>query len=103
MRHLHPYTQILRAASPIPIRRPATELGAVERRNPVSLQSAVWLANFHPRCPLRGPICAARNAENPTEPVTGRQVACHLPTIPAQQHANCAANTTPGGKGSCFP
>lgn len=72
---LHPYTQALRAASPVPDPERKITLAKIEGdiASPLNPPSG---CHFHPRCPMAMDVCsreypAMRRAE-------GREVACHL-------------------------
>lgn len=81
---LHPYTQSLRAASPIP--DPAARKTLVRLSGEIpSAASPPSGCHFHPRCPFATDLC--RNlVPKETEPVQGRKVVCHL-HVPEQQDA----------------
>ncbi|MCW5591368.1 MAG: ATP-binding cassette domain-containing protein [Burkholderiales bacterium] len=73
---LHPYTQMLRAASPVPDPKSRFALPRVVGELPSAMEPPAGCA-FHPRCPAAMPRCSR---ECPTlSPVgTGRRVACFL-------------------------
>jgi peptide/nickel transport system ATP-binding protein len=72
---LHPYTRMLRDASPIPDPAIRGKLPRVEGETP-SPANAPPGCHFHPRCPHAGPRC---RVEYPTwSDSAGRGVACHL-------------------------
>ncbi|MBM6581194.1 ATP-binding cassette domain-containing protein [Microvirga sp. BT689] len=75
-RPLHPYTQALIAAVPLPEPGRATSHTRLTGEIP-SAQNIPSGCRFHPRCPYAMPICHERD---PATVVTGdgRQVACHL-------------------------
>jgi oligopeptide/dipeptide ABC transporter ATP-binding protein len=75
---LHPYTEALLAAVPIPDpvleRRRPTRVVAGDVPSPVNVPPG---CAFHPRCPLASAVCReARPAMTEVSP--GHQVACHL-------------------------
>ncbi|CAM3625179.1 Peptide ABC transporter ATP-binding protein [Bordetella sputigena] len=81
---LHPYTQALRAASPVPDPRQKITIAKIDGdiASPLSPPSG---CHFHPRCPKAMPVCKAEYPPLRTV-APGRQVACHLypaPTGPA--------------------
>lgn len=74
---LHPYTHGLRGAVPVPdptVAQPITATVAGEVPDPARPPSG---CSFHPRCPLREPVCVER-----VPPLTGaattHPVACHV-------------------------
>ncbi|OZI63043.1 ABC transporter ATP-binding protein [Bordetella genomosp. 11] len=73
---LHPYTQALRAASPVPDPRQKISIAKIEGdiASPLSPPSG---CHFHPRCPKAMPVCRAEYPALRTVEA-GRQVACHL-------------------------
>ena len=73
---LHPYTQVLRAASPDPDPALRTQLPRIEGEIP-SAANPPSGCHFHPRCPHVMPVC---RQEYPAlrDMGGGRQVACHL-------------------------
>lgn len=81
---MHPYTQILRAASPIPDPSARTELVRLSGEIP-SASNPPPGCHFHPRCPFATDLCRTVTPKT-IEPVIGRQVACHLHD-PAQADA----------------
>lgn len=81
---LHPYTQVLRAASPIPDPSVRTELSRLKGEIP-SASNPPSGCHFHPRCAFATDLCR-KVAPKTIEPVTGRHVACHLHD-PAQADA----------------
>jgi peptide/nickel transport system ATP-binding protein len=77
-RPLHPYTQALRDASPIP--DPAAKVTMVKLEGEIA--SAIDPpsgCHFHPRCPRAMDICRTQYPER-VEVAPGRSVACHLHT-----------------------
>ncbi len=73
---LHPYTRLLRDASPVPDPRARQALTVQEGEIPSAIDPPSG-CHFHPRCPHAMPVCRA------TRPATldmggGRSVACHL-------------------------
>lgn len=73
---LHPYTQSLRAASPIP--DPSARKALVRLSGEIPSAAAPPSGcHFHPRCPFATELCQ-REAPKTVEPVQGRTVACHL-------------------------
>ncbi len=80
-RPLHPYTVMLRAASPVPDPRARFALPRVVGEIPSALNPPAGCA-FHPRCPSAMPVCReVRPSMSNVEP--GRRVACHLYRSPA--------------------
>ena len=77
---LHPYTQVLRAASPEPDPAMRTHLPRIEGEIPSAANPPPG-CHFHPRCPRAMPVC---RQEYPAlqDMGGGRQVACHLYTAP---------------------
>jgi peptide/nickel transport system ATP-binding protein len=73
---LHPYTQMLRAASPVPDPRARFALPRVTGEIPSAMAPPPGCA-FHPRCPHAMPRCSQ---ERPAlvEVAAGRKVACFL-------------------------
>jgi oligopeptide/dipeptide ABC transporter ATP-binding protein len=72
---LHPYTRMLRDASPIPDPTMRTRLPRIEGETP-SPSNPPSGCHFHPRCPHAMPVCRERYPE--TTRVGDRLVACHL-------------------------
>ncbi|MBL8697422.1 MAG: ATP-binding cassette domain-containing protein [Alphaproteobacteria bacterium] len=72
---LHPYTRMLRDASPIPDPTMRGKLPRIEGETP-SAANPPSGCHFHPRCPHAKPVC--REIYPKTTIVGGRQVACHL-------------------------
>jgi oligopeptide/dipeptide ABC transporter ATP-binding protein len=72
---LHPYTRMLRDASPIPDPTMRTRLPRIEGETP-SPSNPPSGCHFHPRCPHAMPVCRERYPE--TIRVGDRLVACHL-------------------------
>ncbi|MEM0118394.1 MAG: ABC transporter ATP-binding protein [Conexivisphaerales archaeon] len=72
---LHPYTQALLNAVPVPDpeNRRIKRIPAGEIPNPISPPSG---CRFHPRCPIAESICAAKEPE--LREVKGHKVACHF-------------------------
>lgn len=81
---MHPYTSILRAASPIPDPTARTKLARLSGEIP-SASNPPTGCHFHPRCRFATDLCS-KVTPRTTEPLTGRQVACHLHD-PAQADA----------------
>jgi oligopeptide/dipeptide ABC transporter ATP-binding protein len=82
---LHPYTQALRAASPIPDPRAKVTMARLEGEVASSLAPPSG-CHFHPRCPHVMPIC--RTTYPPwTEIAPGSGVACHLHSAPDASEA----------------
>jgi peptide/nickel transport system ATP-binding protein len=77
---LHPYTRMLRDASPIPDPTMRTRLPRIEGETP-SPSNPPSGCHFHPRCPHAMPAC--REVYPATTRVGDRLVACHLHTAPA--------------------
>ena len=73
---LHPYTRILRAASPVPDPRARFALPRVVGEIPSALSPPKGCA-FHPRCPAAMPRCAVQMPEL-ADVGSGRRVACFL-------------------------
>jgi len=72
----HPYTQALRAASPIP--DPAMRVGFAKLTGEVpSPSDPPRGCHFHPRCPHAMDVCRTRSP-TPVDMGGGRRVACHL-------------------------
>jgi len=78
---LHPYTQVLRQASPVPDPRARSIAVRIEGEVP-SAASPPSGCHFHPRCPHAMPVC---KTEYPkwTQASAARGVACHLHNQPA--------------------
>jgi len=74
---LHPYTRMLRDASPIPDPALRTRLPRIEGETPSPFDPPKG-CHFHPRCPKAMAICRERYPEPVTR--SGRSVACHLHT-----------------------
>jgi len=72
---LHPYTRMLREASPIPDPAMRGRLPRIEGETP-SPANAPSGCHFHPRCPHAKPVC--REVYPPLQKIGGRDVACHL-------------------------
>ncbi len=72
---LHPYTRMLREASPIPDPAMRGRLPRIEGETP-SPANAPSGCHFHPRCPHVKPIC--REVYPALRKQGGRDVACHL-------------------------
>jgi len=72
---LHPYTQALLNAVPIPDpeNRRVKQIPAGEIPNPINPPSG---CRFHPRCPIAGSICSVQEPE--LRIVKGHKVACHF-------------------------
>ncbi len=74
---LHPYTQALLSAIPVP--RPGRKEHRVQVRgevpNPIDPPSG---CHFHPRCPLAEAQCRTGDSPALREVAPGHQVACHL-------------------------
>jgi len=75
-RPLHPYTRVLRAASPVPDPRARFALPRVVGEIPSAMNPPTGCA-FHPRCPNAMPRCS-QEAPALTEMGGGRKVACFL-------------------------
>jgi peptide/nickel transport system ATP-binding protein len=73
---LHPYTQALRAATPIPDPASKVTMARVEG-DPASPLNPPSGCHFHPRCPLATERC---RAERPLlrDIAPGRRAACHM-------------------------
>jgi oligopeptide transport system ATP-binding protein len=74
---LHPYTEALLSAVPIPDPKAKRQRIRLEGEvpNPIHPPSG---CHFHPRCPIRQlPLCATERPELKTD-AKGHQVACHL-------------------------
>ncbi|NMC84461.1 MAG: ABC transporter ATP-binding protein [Anaerolineaceae bacterium] len=73
---LHPYTQALLAAVPVPDpkRRRTTKMPEGEIPNPINPPTG---CHFHPRCPLAQAICSQKEPEI-RELRPGHTVACHF-------------------------
>ena len=73
---LHPYTQALMAAVPVPDphKRRTTTMPAGEIPNPINPPSG---CRFHPRCPIAQAVCSIEEPEL-RELRPGHQVACHF-------------------------
>ncbi len=73
---LHPYTQALMAAVPVPnpLERRETEMPEGEIPNPINPPSG---CRFHPRCPIAEAICSAEEPEL-RELLPDHLVACHF-------------------------
>ena len=78
---LHPYTRLLRDASPVPDPSMRGRLPRIEGETP-SPASPPSGCHFHPRCPHAMPVCRERYPEPVT--VGDRQVACHLHAAPGR-------------------
>ena len=78
---LHPYTQVLRQASPVPDPRARSIAVRIEGEVP-SAANPPSGCHFHPRCPHAMPVC---KTEYPkwTQASAARGVACHLHNQPA--------------------
>ena len=72
----HPYTRMLRDASPIPGSRAARRAAARRRRDPIGGRAAAG-CHFHPRCPRATELCRTTYPEW-TDP-DGHGFACHHP------------------------
>ena len=76
-RPLHPYTQALRDASPIPDPAKKITFRKLEGEVPSPIDPPSG-CHFHPRCPNASPLCREQVPEwRELEP--GRFVACHHP------------------------
>ena len=73
---LHPYTQMLRAASPVPDPKARFALPRIIGEIPSAVNLPSGCA-FHPRCPDAMPRCSVE-APPMLEVAPGRRVACHL-------------------------
>jgi peptide/nickel transport system ATP-binding protein len=78
---LHPYTRVLREASPVPDPRARSIAVRIEGEVPSAANPPTG-CHFHPRCPHAMPIC---KTEYPkwTQASAVRGVACHLHNAPA--------------------
>jgi oligopeptide/dipeptide ABC transporter ATP-binding protein len=86
-RPLHPYTAGLLKAVPR-IDRDVTRLETVPG-SPVSPAARPSGCAFHPRCPLRQPICMDTVPRLEISSIGEAQVACHLAELPEERnHAN---------------
>ncbi|QDL91878.1 ABC transporter ATP-binding protein [Paroceanicella profunda] len=81
-RPLHPYTQALVSAIPVPGRKRARIVLEGDPPNPVDVPSG---CPFHPRCPQAMAVCSREVPRLARD--SGRSVACHLATAPAVQAA----------------
>jgi len=72
---LHPYTRMLRDASPVPDPALRGRMPRIEGETP-SPANPPSGCHFHPRCPHAMPACRERYPEETR--VGGRMVACHL-------------------------
>jgi peptide/nickel transport system ATP-binding protein len=72
---LHPYTQALLNAVPVPDpeKRKVKQMPSGEIPNPINPPSG---CRFHPRCPIAGSICSVKEPE--LRIVKGHKVACHF-------------------------
>jgi len=75
-RPLHPYTQILRAASPIPDPAARKALSRLSGEIPSAANPPPG-CHFHPRCPYATDLCRTVSPEI-VESEAARTVACHL-------------------------
>ncbi len=76
-RPLHPYTEALLSAVPVPNPKRNGKRIALQGEVPNPINPPTG-CHFHPRCPIRElPICASERPELST-PASGHQVACHL-------------------------
>ena len=75
-RPLHPYTHILRAASPIPDPAARKALSRLSGEIPSAANPPPG-CHFHPRCPYVTDLCRTISPEI-LEPEAARKVACHL-------------------------
>ena len=73
---LHPYTRMLRDASPVPDPALRGRMPRIEGETP-SPANPPSGCHFHPRCPLAVDACA-RETPVPREVAPGHRVACHL-------------------------
>lgn len=75
-RPLHPYTQALLAAVPVPdpLERRTKEMPEGEIPNPIDPPTG---CRFHPRCPIAQAICSQKEPEMRTL-LPGHMVACHF-------------------------
>src|SRR5262249_27038556 len=78
---LHPYTKVLREASPVPDPRARSIAVRIEGEVPSAANPPTG-CHFHPRCPHAMPVC---KTEYPkwTQASAARGVACHLHNAPA--------------------
>lgn len=72
---IHPYTQMLLSAIPIPVRNQAKKRIIPQGEVPSPIKKPSGCA-FHPRCPLAIDICKTQSPEL-TELDSSHQVACH--------------------------
>ena len=78
---LHPYTQLLKASSPVPDPAAAVAM-AFQEGEPPSPVDPPKGCHFHPRCPRVMPVC--RSIAPALQTVAeGRSVACHLYGAPS--------------------
>lgn len=72
---LHPYTQALLNAVPVPDpeNKSVKQIPSGEIPNPINPPSG---CRFHPRCPIAGSICSVKEPE--VRIVKGHKVACHF-------------------------
>jgi len=78
---LHPYTQLLKASSPVPDPAAAVAMAFQEGEPPSPVDPPPG-CHFHPRCPRVMPVC--RSLAPALQTVgEGRSVACHLYGAPA--------------------
>jgi peptide/nickel transport system ATP-binding protein len=79
---LHPYTKVLREASPVPDPRARSIAVRIEGEVPSAANPPTG-CHFHPRCPHAMPVC---KTEYPkwTQASAARGVACHLHNAPAR-------------------
>jgi peptide/nickel transport system ATP-binding protein len=78
---LHPYTQLLKASSPVPDPAAAVAM-AFQEGEPPSPVDPPKGCHFHPRCPRVMPVCRSIAPAQQTV-VEGRSVACHLYGAPS--------------------
>jgi len=78
---LHPYTQLLKASSPVPDPAAAVAMAFQEGEPPSPVDPPPG-CHFHPRCPKVMPVC--RSLAPALQTVSeGRSVACHLYGAPS--------------------
>ncbi len=78
---LHPYTQLLKASSPVPDPAAAVAMAFQEGEPPSPVDPPPG-CHFHPRCPRVMPVCRSLAPALQTV-AEGRSVACHLYGAPA--------------------
>ena len=78
---LHPYTQLLKASSPVPDPAAAVAMAFQEGEPPSPVDPPPG-CHFHPRCPRVMPVCRSQAPALQTV-AAGRSVACHLYGVPS--------------------